>query len=145
MPTYSESLTYLHLYHTHRNRMSDPTNSSEVFGNIINGQIRHAERETRGVDPRNLAPLWPVSVASPKDLDDAVAAAKVAFGEWSKSAIEERQKALEALAEVLKAHKKTMAEILSKEIGKSVRLQNSLVGWLCVRLGLSVYSEDHVR
>ena len=56
--------------------------------------------------------------ASAEDVDRAVAAARAAFPEWAARATDERAATLRAFAQQLAAHKGTLADLISREIGK---------------------------
>jgi acyl-CoA reductase-like NAD-dependent aldehyde dehydrogenase len=56
----------------------------------------------------------------PQDVDDAIAAARLAFKGWAATAMSERQKAVQKLADALFKNKNNFAEMLVKEVGKSV-------------------------
>lgn len=60
----------------------------------------------------------PVPVASPAELDKAVAAAQVAFEQWSPFPLEDRRKALFAYSDALNAEKDGFTSLLTKEQGK---------------------------
>ena len=59
-----------------------------------------------------------VPVATPEQLDDAIAAAERAFPAWSARPWEERQAALNAIADLVDAHAEQFSDLLMKEIGK---------------------------
>ncbi|KAJ5811541.1 hypothetical protein N7474_007842 [Penicillium riverlandense] len=94
------------------------------FGNVINGEIHHANQATQSKDPRTMEPLWTVPIGSQEDLDDAVCAAQSAFKNWSKTNIEERQAVLRRMAAALKEQNQFMASIIMKETGKSALLSD---------------------
>jgi acyl-CoA reductase-like NAD-dependent aldehyde dehydrogenase len=56
--------------------------------------------------------------ASPRQLDEAIAAAKVAFKSWSALGYEQRQNYLDAYADALQAHRDELARLLTQEQGK---------------------------
>jgi acyl-CoA reductase-like NAD-dependent aldehyde dehydrogenase len=92
------------------------------FFNVINDELRGSEKTHAVTDPRTEEDLWPCPVATAADFEDAVAAAQKAFITWGKTTVAERQAALVKLAEILEEHTGELAEILSKETGKSVRV-----------------------
>ena len=59
-----------------------------------------------------------VRLASTDDVDDAVASATAAWGQWRDSCIAKRQGVLFAFRELLNARKQELAEILTSEHGK---------------------------
>src|SRR5690348_9818398 len=52
-----------------------------------------------------------------QDVDDAVAAARAAFGSWSESPIEERVSVLRQIADGLVARETELAETMTREVG----------------------------
>jgi malonate-semialdehyde dehydrogenase (acetylating)/methylmalonate-semialdehyde dehydrogenase len=59
-----------------------------------------------------------VVLAEPSDVDAAVASAKAAFAEWSQSSLSKRAKVMFAFRELVNAHTKELAEVISHEHGK---------------------------
>lgn len=93
---------------------------SPKFYNIINGEKRSSDQFHQVTDPRTEQPLWDVPIATPKDLDEAVAAANKAFKTWGKTTIAERQAALAKMVEVIEQNAAELSELTRKETGKSV-------------------------
>jgi acyl-CoA reductase-like NAD-dependent aldehyde dehydrogenase len=87
---------------------------------VINGQLRGAEKTYNGVNPFTQEKLWPVPVAAEKDLEEAVTAANAAFKKWSRTDVEERRKAMRAFADAIIKEKSQWAKLSSVETGKSV-------------------------
>src|SRR5690606_10311687 len=63
-----------------------------------------------------------ISLGSEADVDKAVAAARRAFGTWSRTSREERLAALERLLDAYKARLEDMAQAISQEMGAPIRL-----------------------
>ncbi|MEV6600861.1 CoA-acylating methylmalonate-semialdehyde dehydrogenase [Actinoplanes sp. NPDC051346] len=59
-----------------------------------------------------------VVLAAPADVDDAVAAAKAAFASWSQASLSARTKIMFSFRELVNAHVKELAELISDEHGK---------------------------
>lgn len=91
------------------------------FYNIIDGGKRSSSASHKVTDPRTEEPLWDVPIATPADLEEAIAAANKAFKTWSKSTIPERQEALAKMSEVIENHAAELSELARRETGKSVR------------------------
>ncbi|KAE8379050.1 Aldehyde/histidinol dehydrogenase [Aspergillus bertholletiae] len=87
---------------------------------IINGQSVPTSETRNAVNPANLEALPAVPVATQKNLDDAVAAAKTAFETWSEVPYEERRAAVLAFADAVEAHQKEFEELLTTEQGKPI-------------------------
>jgi len=99
----------------------------DTFQNVINGKLVDTEKTRYGINPATKKPNPPVPVATQKDVDDAVAAAKTAFKSWSKTSIAERKKALNAYAEGVLEYKEEFAKLLTKEQGKSLAMATNEV------------------
>jgi len=95
-----------------------PAVSFDTFHNIVNGQLRGSAKSYHGLDPTTGDKLWDAPVASKQDVDDAVVAARKAFGPWSKTPFEERVKTLRKFADAVKVHLDDIAELILKENGK---------------------------
>ena len=74
------------------------------------------------VDPSTGEPVATVRLATPADVDTAVAAAKAAFGEWSRSTPGARSAALTRLAAVLEERCDLFARTESMQAGKPIKL-----------------------
>ena len=90
------------------------------YVHIINGQSVPTVENRTAVNPANLQVLPSVPIATKQDLDDAVAAAKVAFETWSKVPYEERRKAVLAYADAVEGYQKEFEQLLTTEQGKPV-------------------------
>lgn len=95
-------------------------NVFEGFYNTINGKLTSTEKTRHGINPATGKPNPEVPVATPKDVDDAVAAAKEAFKTWSKVPYEERKKAVLAYADALEKYQNDFGKLLTQEQGKPV-------------------------
>lgn len=90
------------------------------FSNVINGELRFTAQTHRCTDPRTEEPLWEAPLATPEDLDEAVAAARAAQPAWGQTTVVHRQALLKKLGERLEEHRKELVGYLMKETGKSV-------------------------
>jgi acyl-CoA reductase-like NAD-dependent aldehyde dehydrogenase len=93
-----------------------------AFTNIVNGKLVRTTNTRHGINPATKKPLAEVPIATEKDLDDAVSAARVAFKSWSKTHLSERKAALEAFAIALESYEAEFANMLTTEQGKPVRM-----------------------
>ncbi|EXJ79757.1 aldehyde dehydrogenase (NAD+) [Capronia epimyces CBS 606.96] len=91
------------------------------FYNTINGKLTTTEKTRHGINPANGKPNPEVPVSTPKDVDDAVAAAKEAFKSWSKTSNEERKKAVLAFADALERYESDFGKLLTQEQGKPLQ------------------------
>ncbi|GAP85536.1 putative aldehyde dehydrogenase [Rosellinia necatrix] len=96
-----------------------------AFYNIIDGKQRSSAATEQVTDPRTEEPLWDAPIASVQDLDDAVEAANRAFKTWKLVPQTGRQKALQDLADCLRANKDVLAHIHAKESGKSLVMSST--------------------
>ena len=90
------------------------------FRNIIDGQQRGSKTFHQGIDPSSQKLLWDVPIASAEDLEDAVRAARKAFGTWSTLPVEERQDLIVKLRQALLSRHEEMTKLLMTEVGKPV-------------------------
>ena len=70
------------------------------------------------LNPASGETIAEVPVATPEDVDRAVASARGAFGSWSNTTPAERQEALLKLADAVEAHADELAEIEARNAGK---------------------------
>ena len=73
-------------------------------------------------NPATEEPCATISLGSKADVDNAVAAAKRAFGTWGFTSREERLELLEKLADVYKTRMEEMAKLISMEMGAPMSL-----------------------
>jgi len=94
------------------------------YGLFINGEsTESAAGELRELkEPATGEPLAKSAVANEQDVDRAVEAARAALdGDWGRTAPTERSRLLHALADVLVANRKELAELESRNVGKASR------------------------
>ncbi|MBW3614907.1 MAG: aldehyde dehydrogenase family protein [Actinobacteria bacterium] len=63
-----------------------------------------------------------VPEGTPEDVDKAVAAAKAAFPDWSRTPVEERAKYLQRITEGIQARMQEIAEVVAREVGMPINL-----------------------
>ncbi len=105
------------------------------FSNVINGKLVTTEKTRHGINPSTKKPLAEVPIATEKDLDEAVNAAKIAFKFWSKTPLSKRRAALEGFAAALESYKDEFAKLLTSEQGKPLHFATGEVedGYVWVR------------
>jgi aldehyde dehydrogenase (NAD+) len=92
------------------------------FENLIAGQWRDAERSLDNVNPSDLSDvIGHYAVATLADVDDAIAAARVAQRRWFALTPQERCDRLDAIGTEIGARRDELARQLSREEGKTVR------------------------
>jgi succinylglutamic semialdehyde dehydrogenase len=69
-------------------------------------------------DPAGGAEVWRGRAATVEEIDHAVSAARAAFPAWADRTVQERHAVLESFARQLKAHEASLAETISREVGK---------------------------
>jgi acyl-CoA reductase-like NAD-dependent aldehyde dehydrogenase len=89
---------------------------------LIGGEWRHAaaHEELEVVNPATEETVDSVPAAKPEDVELAVATAKRAFGEWSRTDVENRAAILAKAAELIKENAQDLAATLTSEQGKPI-------------------------
>ena len=98
--------------------MSEPTRITHWIDGKPFGAV--AERTAEVHDPATGAVTGRVDFATAETVDDAVAAAKAAFGEWRHSSLARRAQALFAFRQLLNDRKEELAAIITAEQGKTL-------------------------
>ncbi|MFN3515046.1 MAG: aldehyde dehydrogenase family protein [Phenylobacterium sp.] len=88
------------------------------FKLLIDGRLEDGDATMDVVNPATEEPLAVCPRASKAQLDRAVAAAKAAFPAWRDTPIDDRRKALLAMAETIQAHAPELGRLLTQEQGK---------------------------
>ncbi|MFN3524117.1 MAG: aldehyde dehydrogenase family protein [Phenylobacterium sp.] len=91
------------------------------FKLLINGQLVDGDATMDVLNPATEEVLSACPRASKAQLDQAVAAAKAAFPAWAATPIDERRKALVAIADVIQANVADLGRILTQEQGKPLQ------------------------
>ena len=79
-------------------------------------------RDFEVINPADETPFAVISLGTKADLDKAVAAARTAFDDWSRTPFEERLALLEALEAIYKRRSADMADAISTEMGAPKKL-----------------------
>jgi succinate-semialdehyde dehydrogenase/glutarate-semialdehyde dehydrogenase len=89
---------------------------------LIGGEWRQAaaHEEIEVVNPATEDVVASVPSGAPEDVEFAVATAKRAFGEWSRTDVEKRAAILSKAADLIHEHAKELAGVLTSEQGKPV-------------------------
>jgi acyl-CoA reductase-like NAD-dependent aldehyde dehydrogenase len=88
------------------------------FKLLIDGQLVDGDATMSVINPANEEVLAECPRASKAQLDTAVAAAKRAFPAWRDTPIDERRKALVAMADAIQGDLQNLARLLTQEQGK---------------------------
>ena len=92
-----------------------------VFANLIAGEAASAAQASRNINPSNTNDVIGEFASGTKaDADRAVAAAKAAFPEWSRSNPQMRHDILKKASDEVMARKDELGRILSREEGKTL-------------------------
>jgi len=91
-----------------------------TYNLLINGKLVAGDASMDVINPATEEVLASCPRASKAQLDEAVAAAKAAFPGWAATPIEERKKALGAIADVIEANANDLARLLTQEQGKPI-------------------------
>src|SRR5436305_9344913 len=99
---------------------------------LIGGEWRQAaaREEIEVVNPATEEIVDSVPAGSPEDVELAVATAKRAFGEWSRTDVEKRAAILARAADLIHEHAKDLAAKLTAEQGKPLAEAMGEVGHL---------------
>ncbi len=92
----------------------------EDFKLLIGGALEAGDATMDVINPATEEVLAKAPRASKAQLDKAVAAAKAAFPAWAATPIEERKKALLAIADAIQNNAPELARILTQEQGKPI-------------------------
>jgi acyl-CoA reductase-like NAD-dependent aldehyde dehydrogenase len=109
--------------------MMTVTSSSSLdfttFSNVIDGKLTQTASTRQSIDPATGEELFPSPVSTRQDVDDAINAARVAFKSWKRTTVEHRKKQVRAFSAALLDQRSDFANLLTKEQGKAVRVQET--------------------
>ena len=101
---------------------------------LIDGELVAGDGEIDVINPADETVYSPCPVASPAQLDRAMAAARSAYGDWSRTPIEERRALLLRVADVIAKNVDSVALVLTGEQGKPLeqaKLEVSFAEMFC--------------
>ncbi|KAL8789326.1 MAG: hypothetical protein Q9213_001249 [Squamulea squamosa] len=90
----------------------------ETYHNLINNELTKTAKTRHNINPATTEHNAEVPVSGQEDVDKAVAAARTAFKQWSKTSLEERGEKLVAFADAIDNYKDNFAKLLTAEQGK---------------------------
>jgi alpha-ketoglutaric semialdehyde dehydrogenase len=94
---------------------------AEPFRNLIDGKWVEGASATENISPSNTKDtVGRYASASRADAERAIAAAKAAFPEWSRSPIQKRHDILKAASDEILARKEELGRLLAREEGKTL-------------------------
>jgi aldehyde dehydrogenase (NAD+) len=91
------------------------------FGQFINGQFVAGGGHFESVNPATGKPIAQIAQATREQVDQAVDAARAAFGTWSKLPGHARARYLYAIARQVQKHSRLLAVLETMDNGKSIR------------------------
>ncbi|MDZ7587904.1 MAG: aldehyde dehydrogenase family protein [Parasphingorhabdus sp.] len=94
------------------------TTAPKQYQNLINGEMVSTAKMLDVVNPANEDVIGQVPACGEAELDKAVAAARTAFKTWSKTPIEERRAAVQAISAIIKENADELMRLLTAEQGK---------------------------
>lgn len=111
-------------------------NDSSLF---INGQwVPGHGAPFQSLNPVSQTPVWSGHGADPTEVHTAVSAAREAFNQWKRTAIEDRIAICRRFAELLQAHQETLAHCIGSETGKPLWESRTEVGAMIGKIEISV-------
>ncbi|WP_295464101.1 succinylglutamate-semialdehyde dehydrogenase [uncultured Pseudomonas sp.] len=109
----------------------------------IAGQWRPGQGETfTSLDPYAGAVLWEGAAASAVDVDQAIAAARLAFPAWERRGRAARLDVLQAFAQVLQQRRAELARALGEETGKPLWEADTELGSMIAKVAISAQAEE---
>lgn len=87
----------------------------------INGEWQKTDERLDVLNPATSERIGEVFLVGKKETEDAVQAASRAFVDWSKKTAEARASFLRSIAQLIDDRKELFAELITKEMGKSIR------------------------
>lgn len=102
-------------------------NFERDFGNIINGVSVSTTVVRHGVNPATGKALYDVPLSGQAEVDEAVRCGRLAFAEWKKVPLKDRQEAVRKFADALEKETDGFARLLTLEVGKPVRANPSQI------------------
>ncbi|EHK23003.1 uncharacterized protein TRIVIDRAFT_180162 [Trichoderma virens Gv29-8] len=99
------------------------------FSNVVGGLPRTSTRFYSGTNAATGESLWDAPIATEQDVDDAVAAARKAFGPWAAKTYKQRTELLEQFTDLYLAHANQFIELLRAETGRGAQVTAIEVHW----------------
>lgn len=112
-------------------------------GNFIAGAWREGcGMSVRSVEPATSQLVWHGTAASPAEVDDAIAAARKGFIEWSRVPFAERLAVLERFAAIVQRDAEDFARLIARETGKPLWEARTEVGAISGKVGVTKRAWD---
>jgi acyl-CoA reductase-like NAD-dependent aldehyde dehydrogenase len=115
-------------------RSAERSGLSSPASLIIAGKVFETKEAFPVIDPATGAPFAVCPQASRDDMQRAIDAARKAFPSWAATPIDERAAAIEKIAAAVEGRKQELAELLSREQGKTIHIGalgeiSAALGW----------------
>lgn len=105
---------------------------------FINGEWLAGDGESlESIDPARNEVVWQGECASPKQVDQAVAAAREAFSQWADMSFADRLAICQKFADLLEENKESLAKIIAEETGKPIWETRTEVGAMIGKVAIS--------
>src|SRR5712672_377226 len=99
-----------------------PSNTEHTFDLVVNGKLVPGAMTLEVINPATGKLFATCARANQAQAEQAIAAAKAAFPEWSRKSIAERRALLEKIADALAARLDEFARLSTQESGKPLPL-----------------------
>mgnify|MGYP001185252755 CR=1 FL=1 len=99
--------------------IKDKNNSAKIVGHLINGEIKYGGGSSQDIyNPSNGEVSRKIELANKKTVEEAIAAAQIAFPEWRNTPAVKRARIMFRFKELLEKNAKKICELIGEEHGK---------------------------
>ena len=99
--------------------IKDKNNSAKIVGHLINGEIKYGGGSSQDIyNPSNGEVSRKIELANKKTVEEAIAAAQIAFPEWRNTPAVKRARVMFRFKELLEKNAKKICELIGEEHGK---------------------------
>tara|TARA_Y100000741_G_scaffold2710_2_gene2240 strand:- start:1707 stop:3236 length:1530 start_codon:yes stop_codon:yes gene_type:complete len=99
--------------------IKDKNNSAKIVGHLINGEIKYGGGSSQDIyNPSNGDVSRKIELANKKTVEEAIAAAQIAFPEWRNTPAVKRARVMFRFKELLEKNAKKICELIGEEHGK---------------------------
>ena len=99
--------------------IKDKNNSAKIVGHLINGEIKYGGGSSQDIyNPSNGEVSRKIELANKKTVEEAIAAAQIAFPEWKNTPAVKRARVMFRFKELLEKNAKKICELIGEEHGK---------------------------
>lgn len=113
---------------------------------FINGEwVLGGGSQFQSQSPSNAEVLWTGNVATSRDVDQAVQAARCAWPAWRRTPLSRRIEILERFRELLQERRDTLTALISKEVGKPLWDATTEVQAMIGKIALTIHALENRR